>query len=78
MGILQGCVCGSMQVSTFYEEVERDRFACKPDILLAYEVYGERRAILLYPINLLRNLARLLVGLASTPFSPFRCSSIHA
>lgn len=48
-------------MSGFFEEVERDPEACMPDILLVYEVYTERRATLLYPINLLRNMARLQV-----------------
>ncbi len=35
--------------------------ACKMDVMLVYEVYTEERAMTLYPINVLRNLARLQV-----------------
>ena len=31
------------------------------DIMFTYEVFTERRAMLLYPINVLRNLARVQV-----------------
>lgn len=49
------------QVSSFFEDVEKDPEACKPDILLVYELYTEAKAVMLYPINLLRNLARMQV-----------------
>lgn len=53
-------LCNS-QVASFFDDVERDPYACMPDILFVYEVYTEHKAMLLYPINLLRNLARLQV-----------------
>ncbi|GAX83397.1 hypothetical protein CEUSTIGMA_g10822.t1 [Chlamydomonas eustigma] len=42
--------------------------ACQLDIILVYELYTDKQAILLYPVNQLRNLARLqarteLIGL---------------
>mmetsp|Transcript_23209 Transcript_23209/g.50938 ORF Transcript_23209/g.50938 Transcript_23209/m.50938 type:complete len:525 (-) Transcript_23209:908-2482(-) len=46
-------------VTDFFADVERDESACKLDIMLAYEVFVERKAMLLYPINVLRNYARL-------------------
>lgn len=36
--------------------------ACKLRLSLAYEVYKETRATALFPVNMLRNLARLQVG----------------
>ncbi|KAL6763415.1 glycosyl-transferase for dystroglycan-domain-containing protein [Haematococcus lacustris] len=48
-----------LQVSAFFIEVEKESGTCQPEILLLYEVYTERKALLLYPINLLRNVARL-------------------
>lgn len=48
-----------LQISSFFADIERDDNACKPDIMLVYEIYTERRAMLLYPINVLRNLARM-------------------
>ena len=39
-----------------------DPSACRLDIVLVYEVYTEKRAALLYPVNQLRNLARLQVN----------------
>ncbi|GFH30314.1 uncharacterized protein HaLaN_29145 [Haematococcus lacustris] len=48
-----------LQVSAFFIEVEKESGTCQPEILLLYEIYTERKALLLYPINLLRNLARL-------------------
>lgn len=37
---------------------------CQPRLLLVYEVFAEERATALYPVNALRNYARLL---ADTP-----------
>ena len=34
---------------------------CELDVVLVYEVYTEQKAQMLYPINLLRNLARIQV-----------------
>jgi hypothetical protein len=52
-----------LQVSKFYYQTESNPGRiCQPSILLVTEVYTERKALLLYPINLLRNLARLMVG----------------
>ena len=42
-----------------FAEMEGDDAACKLDVMLVYEVYTEHRAMMLYPINLLRNLARV-------------------
>ena len=39
--------------------VETDDSACILDLLLVYEIYSEKRAMLLYPVNQLRNIARL-------------------
>ena len=41
--------------------METDESACKLDVMLAYEIYTEHRAMMLYPINVLRNLARAQV-----------------
>lgn len=46
-------------VSEFHKTVERDDSACILDVVLLYEIHSERRALLLYPVNQLRNLARL-------------------
>jgi hypothetical protein len=34
---------------------------CQLDLVLVYELLGEERASLLYPVNVLRNYARLQV-----------------
>ena len=49
-------------VSNFHLSLEHEPNACRLDVVLAYEVLTEQRAIMLYPINLLRNMARLQVG----------------
>lgn len=46
-------------LSEFHQMVERNNSACILDILLVYEIYSEKRAMLLYPVNQLRNLARV-------------------
>lgn len=45
-------------VSSFFEEIEQSG-RCQLDILLVYELFQEERAIMLYPVNAMRNLARL-------------------
>lgn len=55
-------------MSDFHLAIEKDPSACRLDLVLVYEVYQEKRATMLYPVNQLRNLARLqarteLVGL---------------
>ena len=52
----------------FHQSIEVDPTACSLDLIYVYEVYVEKRAMMLYPVNQLRNLARLqsrteLVGL---------------
>ncbi|GAX72769.1 hypothetical protein CEUSTIGMA_g225.t1 [Chlamydomonas eustigma] len=49
----------SIAVTDLFADVEKDEAACKLDVILAYEVYTEQRAMMLYPINALRNLARV-------------------
>lgn len=46
--------------------MEADDAACKLDVMLVYEVYTEHRAMMLYPINVLRNLARAQVSRAGS------------
>eukprot|EP00798_Chlamydomonas_sp_ICE-L_P005378 gene5378-5598_t len=46
------------KVQELFLEVDQDPRACQLDIVLLFELYTERRAALLYPINLLRNIAR--------------------
>ena len=46
-------------LSEFHKSVERDASACILDIVLVYEIHSEKRALLLYPVNQLRNIARL-------------------
>ena len=58
--------CACVQVSGFFADIEQDPHACAPDILLVYEVFTEEQATMLYPFNLLRNLARLQVPWCST------------
>lgn len=48
-----------LQVSNLFADLENDDSACKLDIMLVYEVYTEAQAMMLYPINVLRNLARV-------------------
>jgi hypothetical protein len=50
------------QVTDWFSKIERDPSVCKLDIVLAYEVFVEARAMMLYPINALRNLARSVFG----------------
>jgi hypothetical protein len=49
----------SASVADLFMDVERDPHACKLDVMLVYEVYAEERAMMLFPINALRNMARL-------------------
>ncbi len=52
-----------VQVSQFMLDMQQVPHACKPDVLLVYEMYRDDQARrLLYPFNLVRNLARLQVG----------------
>jgi hypothetical protein len=65
----------NIQISNLFTELEKDENACKLDIMLTYEVYTERRAMILYPINVLRNLVRLqarteLLGLLDVDMLP--------
>lgn len=47
----------------FFLAVERSRDSmCALDVMLVHEVFTEHKAMMLYPINVLRNLARLQVG----------------
>lgn len=46
-------------VENFHKAMESNPLACKLDIMLVYELFIEPRATLLYPVNVLRNLARL-------------------
>ncbi len=56
------CTCVA-QISQFMLDMQQVRGACKPDVLLVYELYADEQARrLLYPFNVLRNLARLQVG----------------
>ncbi|KAG1666443.1 hypothetical protein FOA52_015113 [Chlamydomonas sp. UWO 241] len=55
-------------VHNFFLEIERNGTMCALDVMLVLEVFVEHKAMMLYPINVLRNLARLqartpLVGL---------------
>lgn len=47
-----------LNISQFFDGVEATG-KCQLDIMLVYELYQEERAMMLYPVNLLRNLARL-------------------
>jgi hypothetical protein len=52
-----------MQVARFVADMADVPHACKPDVMLTYEVFTQERAAkMLYPINELRNLAKLQVG----------------
>ena len=51
----------SASVADLFMEAEQDAHACKLDVMLVYEVYAEERAMMLFPINALRNMARLQV-----------------
>ena len=44
-----------------FVQMEQEEQSCQLDITLAYEVFSEPKAMMLYPINALRNLARLQV-----------------
>ena len=59
------------QVSDWFARIEREELSCKLDIILAYEVYSEPKAMMLYPINALRNLARWVMMLNYPHFPPF-------
>ena len=43
-----------------HRRVEAD-YPCQLDLLLAYEVVGSSKAAMLYPVNVMRNYARLQV-----------------
>ena len=49
----------SASVADLFMDIEKDPHACKLDVMLVYEVYAEERAMMLFPINALRNMARL-------------------
>lgn len=50
----------AMTVAEFFLDVDRDESMCSLDLIFAYEIYtDELAASCLYPINRLRNLARL-------------------
>ena len=51
----------SLQVAEGFVQMEQEEQSCQLDITLAYEVFSEPKAMMLYPINALRNLARLQV-----------------
>lgn len=55
-------VLNLLQVSEFMGSMTAVYGACQPDVLLAYEVYKEEIATWLFPINVLRNYARLQVS----------------
>jgi hypothetical protein len=49
-------------VTALFVRVEQEGGrSCALDVTLAYEVFSEHKAMMLYPINALRNLARLQV-----------------
>ncbi len=53
----------ALQVSQFMLDMEHERHACKPHVVLVYERYLDDSARqLLYPCNIPRNLARLQVS----------------
>ena len=47
--------------------------SCALDVTLAYEVFTEHKAMMLYPINALRNLARLQVNQAPMTSVDYSC-----
>ena len=55
-GWLRAC---AIQVATFFNETEMDDSGCKLSVLLVFEILAENKARVLYPINVLRNLARV-------------------
>ncbi len=61
-----------LQVAQFMVDMRSAPHACQPTVLLTYEIYSDRESMLLYPVNLLRNLARIQVR-----FSLFRRSVGH-
>lgn len=50
-----------LQVADLFADTESNGSVCKLDVMLVYEVFTESRAMMLYPINVLRNLARAQV-----------------
>ncbi|GIL81117.1 hypothetical protein Vretimale_12759 [Volvox reticuliferus] len=50
------------QVQEFHDRVESNPDMCQLDIMLFYELYDSEQARLLYPVNYLRNYARLQVS----------------
>lgn len=53
--------------------MENETDSCQLDIALAYEVFSEPKAMMLYPINALRNLARLQVFAGGNHGGVFVC-----
>ncbi|GLI63689.1 hypothetical protein VaNZ11_006689 [Volvox africanus] len=49
------------QVQDFHDKVESNPDICQLDVMLFYELYDSEQARLLYPVNYLRNYARLQV-----------------
>jgi hypothetical protein len=54
-----------MQISNFAADMATTPGYCQPNIMLTYEVYTEEAAKLLFPVNMLRNYARLQVRMGA-------------
>jgi hypothetical protein len=66
-------VLPNFQVSTFVADMVNTPEYCQPQVILLFEIYSEETAQILFPVNILRNYARVQVKwlLACASFSTF-------
>lgn len=63
-----------LQITGFMARLADATHSCQPKVLLTYEIYTDPSAFHLYPVNLLRNVARLQVSVLWA--NRFLCSHV--